>query len=53
MQGGGEVTLRVPVIKELPPVSLTDEGLVKRIRGVAHSMKASNPRRLTTISRGI
>jgi len=53
VQGGGEVTLRVPVIKELPPVSLTDEGLVKRIRGVAHSMKASNPRRLTTISRGI
>ena len=43
-QGGGEVTLRVPVVKELPPVSLTNEGLVKRIRGVAHSMKASNPR---------
>ena len=38
-QGGGEVTVKIPVIKELPPVCLTDEGLVKRIRGVAHSMK--------------
>ena len=38
-QGGGEVVVKIPVIKELPPVSLTDEGLVKRIRGVAHSMK--------------
>lgn len=39
--GGGEVVLRVPIMKTLPPISLTDEGMVKRIRGVAYSMKVS------------
>ena len=39
--GGGEVLLRLPVIKQLPPVSLTDEGMVKRIRGVAYSARVS------------
>ena len=24
--GGGEVVLRVPVLRQMPPVSLTDEG---------------------------
>lgn len=39
--GGGEVLVRLPVIKQLPPVSLTDEGMVKRIRGVAYSARVS------------
>lgn len=39
LQGGGEVLLRVPIVKQLLPISLTDEGMVKRIRGVAYSMK--------------
>ena len=39
LQGGGEVIVKLPIIKEMPPISLTDEGMVKRIRGIAHSMK--------------
>ena len=35
------MVLRVPIVKELPVVALTDEGMVKRIRGVAYSMKVS------------
>lgn len=39
--GGGEVRLRLPCVKALPPVALTDEGMVRRVRGVAHSMRVS------------
>eukprot|EP00798_Chlamydomonas_sp_ICE-L_P023245 gene23245-30469_t len=39
--GGGEVLLRAPVLKTLEPIDLTDEGMVKRIRGVSYSMKVS------------
>jgi RNA 3'-terminal phosphate cyclase-like protein len=39
--GGGEVVLRLPVVKSLPPVSMVDEGMVRRVRGVAHSMRVS------------
>ncbi len=39
--GGGEVALRVPIVKQLSAVDLTDEGMVKRVRGVAYSMKVS------------
>jgi RNA 3'-terminal phosphate cyclase-like protein len=39
--GGGEVELRVPVLRALPPVSLTDEGMVKRVRGVAHASRVA------------
>jgi RNA 3'-terminal phosphate cyclase-like protein len=40
-KGGGEIVLRIPVLKSLPPVSLMDEGMVKRVRGVAFSMRVS------------
>ena len=39
--GGGEVHLRLPVVRSLPPVSLVDEGMVKRVRGVAFSTRVS------------
>ena len=39
--GGGEVLLRLPVLRALPPLSLTDEGLVRRVRGVAFSCRVS------------
>ncbi|GLC44223.1 hypothetical protein PLESTB_000754400 [Pleodorina starrii] len=39
--GGGEVALRVPLVKQLGAISMEDEGMVKRIRGVAYSMKVS------------
>jgi RNA 3'-terminal phosphate cyclase (RTC), insert domain len=41
LQGGGEVQLSVPTVRVLPPVSLLQEGMVKRVRGVAHSMRVS------------
>lgn len=39
--GGGEVFLRVPVIKSLSPLAWTDEGLIKRVRGIAYTTKIS------------
>lgn len=39
--GGGEVLVRLPVLRVLPPISLTDEGMVKRVRGVAYSARVS------------
>lgn len=38
-QGGGEVHLRIPIVRTLPPISLTDEGMVKRVRGMAYSCR--------------
>jgi RNA 3'-terminal phosphate cyclase-like protein len=43
--GGGEVALRVPAVKELPSVDMVDEGMVKRVRGIAYSMKVGGRRR--------
>lgn len=40
--GGGEVHLRVPPVKQLPVINMTDEGMVKRVRGIAYSMKVSD-----------
>jgi RNA 3'-terminal phosphate cyclase-like protein len=53
--GGGEVILRVPVLRQLPPISLTDEGMIKRIRGVSYSMKVSpqNTNRMVDGARGV
>jgi RNA 3'-terminal phosphate cyclase-like protein len=53
--GGGEVALRVPVAKNLPPVALLEEGMVKRVRGVAYSMRVSpqNTNRMVDGSRGV
>jgi hypothetical protein len=33
--GGGEVLVRIPVAKELKPIDLTEEGKVKKVRGLA------------------
>ena len=53
--GGGEVVLRVPVVRQLPPINLTDEGMIKRIRGVSYSMKVSpqNTNRMVDGARGV
>ncbi|XP_028802485.1 probable RNA 3'-terminal phosphate cyclase-like protein isoform X2 [Neltuma alba] len=40
--GGGEVVLSVPVVQSLNAVSWTDEGMVKRIRGVTFSARVSS-----------
>lgn len=39
--GGGRVTLTCPVVRELAPVSITDEGFVKRLRGLAYATRVS------------
>jgi RNA 3'-terminal phosphate cyclase (RTC), insert domain len=43
IQGGGEIMLSVPVVRQLQPINAIDEGMVKRIRGVAYSMKVPPP----------
>ncbi|XP_054814070.1 probable RNA 3'-terminal phosphate cyclase-like protein isoform X2 [Prosopis cineraria] len=40
--GGGEVVLAVPIVHSLNAVSWTDEGLIKRIRGVTFSARVSS-----------
>ncbi|XP_019752901.1 RNA 3'-terminal phosphate cyclase-like protein isoform X2 [Hippocampus comes] len=39
--GGGEVVFTCPVRKTIRPVQLTDSGKIKRIRGVAYSVRVS------------
>jgi RNA 3'-terminal phosphate cyclase-like protein len=34
--GGGEVKLSVPMVKQLNPIQVVDEGMIKRIRGIAY-----------------
>ncbi|KAK7255787.1 hypothetical protein RIF29_29207 [Crotalaria pallida] len=53
--GGGEVILSLPVVQSLKPVIWTDEGFVKKIRGVAFSTKvnAEFGKNVFTAARGI
>eukprot|EP00899_Mesostigma_viride_P007212 jgi/Mesvir1/16492/Mv10046-RA.1 len=53
--GGGEVYLRCPVIRELKALQLLDEGMVKRIRGVAYSTRVSPKmsNRMVDAARGV
>eukprot|EP00878_Enallax_costatus_P027957 GHUV01030150.1.p1 GENE.GHUV01030150.1~~GHUV01030150.1.p1 ORF type:complete len:340 (+),score=113.22 GHUV01030150.1:498-1517(+) len=53
--GGGEVQLRVPLVKQLPPVNMSDEGMVRRIRGIACSMRVppQNANRMVDAARGV
>ncbi|XP_061555504.1 RNA 3'-terminal phosphate cyclase-like protein [Phycodurus eques] len=39
--GGGEVVFTCPVCKTIRPVQFTDSGKIKRIRGVAYSVRVS------------
>ena len=36
-KGGGHISIQIPYVRELESISLTDEGKVKKIRGVAYS----------------
>uniref|UniRef100_A0A0C9RFU7 TSA: Wollemia nobilis Ref_Wollemi_Transcript_29431_1497 transcribed RNA sequence n=1 Tax=Wollemia nobilis TaxID=56998 RepID=A0A0C9RFU7_9CONI len=54
--GGGEVRLKVPIVlNTLTAVTWIDEGMVKRIRGVAYSTRISPQmaNRMVDVSRGI
>jgi len=39
--GGGQVIFTCPIVSQLKPISLTEEGKVKRIRGIAYTTKCS------------
>lgn len=55
-QGGGEVHFKVPIVHTgLTPVSWIDEGMVKRIRGVAYSTRVSPQmsNRMVDAARGV
>ena len=54
-KGGGSVFVQLPALKQLPAVSLLDEGMIKRVRGVAHSMRVSpqTSNRLVDGGRGV
>ncbi|XP_062082478.1 probable RNA 3'-terminal phosphate cyclase-like protein [Humulus lupulus] len=41
-QGGGEVVLSIPTVQTLNAVTWTDEGMVKRIRGITFSARVSS-----------
>ena len=53
--GGGAVTLTLPIVKTLPCLDWTDEGLVKRVRGVTFTCKVSpqNGSRMVDAARGV
>ncbi|EEF28234.1 RNA 3' terminal phosphate cyclase, putative [Ricinus communis] len=53
--GGGEVVLSVPIVQSLQAVTWTDEGMIKRIRGVTYSTRVSSQFENTMIhaARGI
>jgi RNA 3'-terminal phosphate cyclase-like protein len=40
-KGGGEVTFHCPNIRSLKPIQFTDEGKIKRVRGIACSTRVS------------
>jgi RNA 3'-terminal phosphate cyclase-like protein len=50
--GGGEIFLKVPVLNELPLFDSVEEGIVKKIRGIAYTMKVS-PHNLNRLVDGI
>ncbi|CEG35187.1 18s rrna biogenesis protein rcl1 [Plasmopara halstedii] len=53
--GGGQVIFRCPLIRQLKAISLTEEGFIKRIRGVAYSTRVSpqTSNRIVESSRGL
>ena len=40
--GGGVAIFTCPIVKALSPIQLVDDGKIKRVRGVAYSVKASS-----------
>jgi RNA 3'-terminal phosphate cyclase-like protein len=53
--GGGEVVFVCPMVKQLTPIHLMEEGFVKRVRGVAYSTRVSpqNANRMVEAARGV
>ncbi|TIA90552.1 hypothetical protein E3P99_01515 [Wallemia hederae] len=53
--GGGTVSFRCPTIRQLKPLNFIDPGRIKRIRGIAHSVRVSPQlaNRMVEASRGL
>lgn len=53
--GGGEIIFQCPVVKKLRAVQILDEGMIKRVRGIAYSTRVSPslPNRIVESSRGL
>lgn len=54
-RGGGLVTITIPYIRELQSLNLTDEGKIKKIRGIAYCCMRNNEvnTRVFTSVRGV
>ena len=54
-KGGGSVELSIPIVRELIPINITDEGLIARVRGTAFGAKVSPTivNRLIDSARGV
>lgn len=53
--GGGEISIKLPIAKQLKNIDWTDEGMVKRVRGVAFTLRVSpqTGNRLVDAARGV
>ncbi|CAG8498981.1 3433_t:CDS:2 [Dentiscutata erythropus] len=53
--GGGEVNFKCPIVKALKPIQFTDEGRIKRIRGIACCTRVSpqNANRMVDAARSV
>jgi len=53
--GGGEVSFSCPIVSQLKPINLIDEGKIKKIRGLAYTTKCSPQfaNRMIEIARGV
>lgn len=53
--GGGEVNFKCPIVKSLKPMQFTDEGRIKRIRGIACCTRVSpqNSNRMVDAARSV
>lgn len=54
-KGGGSVELHIPIVRELIPINITEEGLIARVRGTAFGAKVSPTivNRLIESARGV
>jgi RNA 3'-terminal phosphate cyclase-like protein len=54
-KGGGEVLFTSPIVKQIKPILLVDEGKIKRMRGLAYSTRVSpqTANRMVDSARGL
>jgi len=41
-EGGGQIRLKIPIVKnQIPPIQLLNEGMIKRVRGIAYATRVA------------